>query len=369
VFVHVDKDLVDLPPVNRAQEILQGVRPYFTTYSIFDVMDWEEDEQGLKWVKIRQSQEYRENPFSEPLEQIRWTIVTRESVLRYSAIARVQNGKVKAFVQESGLEIPPEEFEVPLEIAVEHGLGENPVHRLDLPSDLWVANQACLKLQEHLTLDNIKYDAANLATYVQRVYKPYKTPDSDFSETYFDDGEEDAIASGNPYILKAESFTFEEMQGTAISQVMDVLAQVEKEITDIITQGVVGSTSKGAVEQSGVSKKFDLYREEMMLRCYGKLLVEFYQDLLQTVAKSQGVPERISVKGFTKFELDFSETMIAKGKELLQLRALITPTMWRLVVKELSSALIPNASPEEEEAIAQEIKSLNPDAHFISEHG
>lgn len=362
-FIHIDKPLSSIRPKNKAQERMLGLRPYITLYSALDVTDWEENQGKLSFVKVRQSSKFRLNPFSPNLDKVTWTYITPEAVIKYSALVKLDaKGRIVSLLNESGeeIEIVSSETEIPLENAIAHGLDKLPVLKFELPIDLWACNQAYLLALEHLNLRNILYDGASLATYIQRVYKPYRVPDGDFENTYTEESSEEEVLSGNPYILRAESFKFEEMSGSALNTLKQIIEQIEVEVRESISLGVA-STSKEALQRSGISKQLDLYREELVLRAYGQLLVDFYQDVLQLAAKSAGLnsPEQISVNGLNSFELQNTETLVLTAKDLLELKSLLPPTVIRLFSKHLSSSLIPNASAEEQALIQEEIETLN----------
>lgn len=358
LYIHVDKPITQVQPINKQQEKLLGLRPYLTLYSAQEVTDYEEDRFGnLTFLKVRQVSQYRPTPFSNPIDQVTWTWITPEVILKYSALVKFdRNGNILSLLSEEGTEISvSDETTIPLASLIETGLNQLPVIRFNLPCDLWIANQIYLKCLEHLNLDNLKYDFASIASYVQRVYRPYTVNSDQIPDLPGDE----PIQSGNPYILTADSFEFAEMQGTALTVISDILNALEKEIRDMIALGITSST-KEAVQQSGISKKFDLYREELTLRAYGKLILNCYQDILQLVAVSQGIdPTPISMSGYDSFELDSADDLLLTGEELLKLRSLLPPTTLKLFSKQLCAALSPNASAEEKAMIEAEIDQMD----------
>jgi hypothetical protein len=359
IYIHVDKPKSQIKPLNKQQEELLNLRPYLVLYSAPDVYDWQEDElDNLTFLKLRQISEYRETAFSKPRSKITWTIITSDAILRYSALVKLSaTNQITHIIAPNGDEIPvSDELEIPLESEpIFHGMSTFPVERFQLPSDLWVANQVYLKCLEHLSLDNIKYDAASLATYIQRVIKPYILKTDEVNDI----PDQTPPQSGNPYIMKADSFEFAEMQGTALTVVSAILKELEQEIKDIISLGVASST-KEAVEQSGISKKLDLYREELCLRAYGKLILDCYQNILQKVAISQGMnPDLIFTTGFDSFSLDSLDDSLLVAEALMKISKLIPPSAFKLFTQQLVSQLIPNASAEQKQLLMDEIENID----------
>lgn len=356
-YIQVDKPKVAVRPINKLQERELGIRPYLVLYTPMDVIDWEEANGSLSMVKIRQVSTYRASIFATPVPKVTWTIITPEYVLKYAALVTLsKDGRILEILDANGKGTPvTEETAIAIETGILHGMGAMPIRKFELPSDLYVGNQAYLKAFEHLNLDNIKYDSASLATYIQRVYKPYRTPDAQLDQTYTEESSEEQILSGNPYILRAESFSFEEMSGSALTVLENILEKLENQVRDLVALGGL-SADKRAIEQSGVSKKLDMALQELVLRAYGALIIDFYQDVLQLVAKAAGMTEEISVTGFDHFELDSLDDLLSIAAQIQSLERLLPPTARKLFSRQLSSQLIKSASAEEQQQMNEEIE-------------
>jgi hypothetical protein len=359
VFIHVDKPYVNELPKNKLQEELLGLRPYLVIYPACNVIDWIEDSGKLSMVKVRQVSEYRPTYFSKAITKVTWTIITDSVVLRYSALVKQKDGHIIEILDKDGESVAPVDQDtlINLESEVEHNLGEIPVIKFEIPSDLWGCSQAYLLAKEHLNLLNTRYDTASLA-YVQRTYTPFKTPDADLSKSFIDEDGTEQILSGNPFIIKASAFDFKEMQGTSIKVLSELLDDIENNIREILSLNGV-SADKKAVEQSGISKKLDAYAQESVMRAYGKLLCDFYQDVLQLVAKSAGLSTEISVTGFDKFELDTLDQVLITAEFLYKLKAVIPATAFKLFIQNLVGHLLPNLSSNQKEEIQREIEQID----------
>ncbi|BBD59494.1 hypothetical protein NIES2109_22810 [Nostoc sp. HK-01] len=355
IYLHVDKPRTPANPVNRAQEISLGLRPYVVAYSPFQVTNWHEESGKLQWIKIRQIVTAQPDPTKEPQTIARWTFIDNTSVATYQAVVKLRNGKIEELNGKGAADETP----VALQSEILHGLGEIPVVKLELPDTLWVADQACPKSMEHFRTEHTRHDMLTLA-YFQRTYKKVQVPDQDLEATYSDI---EPIKTGLQHVLELEDFKWNEPNGGIIEHINNTLESIKSEVRDLVSLGG-GSTTTEALRQSGESKAMDFVKQEAILRQYGAILTQGYQILLQMVAKSAGIPnpESISVTGLQNFENDTLETMIAKVTKLSDLdfaalAANLPPTAYRLVYSQLVSLLVGNLSAEQQQAITAEIEA------------
>ncbi|BAU12874.1 hypothetical protein LEP3755_34070 [Leptolyngbya sp. NIES-3755] len=377
LFVHVDKPRTTVQPRNKLEEERLNIRPYLTIYSACEVIDWVENNNALQMVKVKQFSQHRETLLSPPIDKVTYTIITAEMILRYSALVRLVKGKIVALLDTEGKELSLVDEDTSIQIdypPILHRFGTLPVFKFELPDELWAGNQIYLKAKEHLVLDNVRFDMASMA-YVQRILTPQITPESDLTQTYT---EGETILSGNPFILKAADFKFAELKGDVLNTLTSLLADLEAQVKDTLSLGGM-SADKRAIEQSGVSKKLDFALQELVLRSYGSLLLDFYQNVLQAVGKATGQSNEsvssISASGFTSFDLDNADELIVKALDLLRLQNFLTPTTFRLFAQQLNRALVPNASAEEQALIDKDLESkslelsassLNPELLTVS---
>ncbi|MBD2168053.1 hypothetical protein H6G04_27080 [Calothrix membranacea FACHB-236] len=358
-YLHVDKPATDVKPVNRAQEQLLGIRPYITIYSAQQVINWSESRGDLDWIKVFQLINDTTNPLIPPQVRAVWTFIDREYVAKYSALVELDSrGAIKNIINADGSKSITE-AEIPLVSLIQHGLGTIPVIKAEVPSDLWAGDQATSKALEHLRIDCSKYDMLTLA-YFQRTFKRVQTPDGDINNTYEGDGDE--IPTGLQHVLELEKFEWSEPTGTIINQMRESLTQIENQVKDLIAIGGV-SSEQSAVQQSGVSKKMDFYDQEAILRAYGAIICDVYQDTLQLVARSQGLNDQISVSGLDRFDLDNLDDVLVNVKAISlidfnALRSQLPPSAFNLVYRKVINLLLGNLSPEQQSVIEQEIESI-----------
>lgn len=358
-FLHVEKPYSEYEPQTRQQEELLGLRPYVCLYTPMEVVDWEERETGLEWLKVRQLR-IRSRPFGRPLNVATWTYITPEYTAKYEAFVKLgKKGAIAEIVNEQGDSVDSgEDAKVSLQRLVAHGVGQLPVVKLELPEDLWVTNQAYLKALEHLRLENSRSDTAEMVGYVQRTFRPHVTPDTDLDHTFVD--ADDDLKSGNQYIIKGD-FGFSEATGSSVVTVSALLQEIRDTIQDMIGLARASAT-RGAIEQSGLSKKMDFVIQELVLKAYGVLVCDRYQDLLQLVGRMAGFSDEevasISVSGLDSFDVDSLDTMLAIAVEMQPVLYLIPATVLRMFVEQLSGLLVRNTSPEQQEQIKSELEAL-----------
>ncbi|HEY9699083.1 MAG TPA: hypothetical protein V6D10_17615 [Trichocoleus sp.] len=373
VYLHIDKPEAPVKPKNKAQEKLLGLRPYLVFYNASQVINWSEDGAGKpQWIKVRQLSQDTSNPFAQPLTRCTWTYIDQETIARYAAYVKLDKaGKVAAIVDVQGEEIAGgEEVKVPLATPpISHNLGQIPVIKVELPSDLWVCDQAASKALQHLRTDCHKYDLETFL-YVQRQWKPQLTPDQDLHNSYTDSADE-PLPTGLQYVLQNGDFDWKEAEGKILPQLAASLQQIEDQVRSLISQGGLSGSSKGAVEQSGLSKAFDFQEQNEILKSYGVILTQAYQQVLQLVAQSQGLPhESISCSGLDSFDLDNLDSMLEQvsklaATDLSSLKEKLPPTLFKLLYQKLCSLLVGNLSAEQQDAIEQEIVSFATDQTYV----
>jgi hypothetical protein len=360
VYLHADKRKLDIAPLNKAQEETLGIRPYVTLYSAMQVTNWSESKGQPDWIKVYQIVQDTTNPLFPPQTKAIWTFIDTTYIARYEAYVELDSeGNIKNVLNSEDKGGNGDEADIYLTSLVPHNLGTIPVIKVEVPDDLWTCDQAASKALEHLRTDCSKYDMQTLA-YFQRTFKRVMTPDGDIHATYEDN---EAPPTGLQHVLELEKFEWSEPQGHILTHLRESLTQIETQVRDLVSLGGV-SSSLGAVQQSGVSKQLDLHNQETILKSYGQILVDAYQDLLQIVAKSQGISDLVTVSGLDKFELDNLDNLLTSIKELVNinlstLQTQLPPTAYLILYKKLIALLLGNLSPEQERMIEEELNTLS----------
>lgn len=364
IYALVEKPYTEVKPKNSLQEEQLGASPYVVTFTPVEVINWSQGRAGLEWIKVRQIDQVT-SQLGKTIDRATWTIIDSKSIVKYQHLVKLNGeGKVEGLLDSNGEDINP--FPGPITIPrvrlVEHGRGEIPVVKLQLPDDLWSCNQAYLKASEHLNVENAWIDTAVMAGYVQRVFTPTDPkPDSDIHQTFEDDSPED-IVSDNAHVLIGKGFAFSEVQGSSLQTISEsVLDKLERQIRDIICINGASAT-KDALQQSGVSKSMDFTNEESTLQAYGRIICDFYQDVLQQVAIALGMKpgerETLSVTGLDSFSLDTLESTLENAKELQGIEPLIAPTALKLFYIKLQGLMNKNQSAEQKALIEAETEKI-----------
>ncbi|MEH1957675.1 hypothetical protein [Nostoc sp.] len=356
IFVHADKPQVDVVPQNKLQEESLGIRPYVITYSPLQVTNWSESKGKLSWIKVRQITEDTSNPLAPAQKIATWTFIDGSFVAKYSAIVELD---CKGNISKISNENANPKSTVALVSLIEHGFGEIPVLKLELPDELWICDQAASKALEHLRTDCAKYDLLTLA-YFQRTFKRIQTPDSDLEHTYTND---EPIPTGLQHVIELEKFEWAEPRGYIVQHMSDSLKAIEDQVRDLISSGGVSATH-GAITQSGISKKLDFHKQEVQLKSYGEKLCDFYQDVLELVAVAAGINgDNISVTGLNSFEDDTLDSLLLDLDDISKLdvqglKAKLPPTIFNIVYEQLVSLLAGNLSAPQKEQVKKEIATL-----------
>ncbi len=357
IYVHVDKNKSDIIPINKLQEEALGLRPYIVTYSPLQVINWSESKGKLNWLKIRQISEDSSNPIAAPRKVCTWTIIDSNYIAKYSGVVELDG---KGNITKVNSEIINTDTTIRLSAPpIEHGFGTVPVFKIELPDQLWVADQAASKALEHLRIGCSKYDLLTMA-YFQRTFKRIQTPDSDLEQTYTND---EPIPTGLAHVIELEKFEWSEPHGYMIEHMAKSLEAIETQVRDLVAAGGV-SSSNTALAQSGVSKQMDFIKQESMLKSYGEIITDFYQDLLQLVAKAAGIDGgKISVTGLNSFENDTLDSVLMKldsvsKLDIESLKVNLPPSALKVIYEQMVALLTGNLSAAQKEEVNREIEVL-----------
>lgn len=352
VWLQVEKPRAIAEPLNKLQEEQMGLLPYICQHCPRIVTDWGEEDGQVTWVKLRQIVELA-TPISARQSIAHWTFIDAEKIVKYSAEVKTSGGRITE-VRAGGEWKSSEKTEILAFPPIAHKFGAIPIQRVDIPGDLWAGNAAHLIAMQALDLENSRYDAG-IMTYVQRTWQPTLNPDSDLDATYIDD--DSPLKSGNQYLLKVGGFQFNEAGGATITTIGNYVNELHDRIRGIFGQQA-GSTTKDAVQQSGASKKMDFVAQEVLLRAFGTIIVDAYEDVLRLVAIAAGRSERPSVSGLDSFDVDSLDAVFAIALELKNISELLPPTAVKLFVKQLSGLLVKRASSDQQAAIDAEIEAM-----------
>ena len=347
--IQVDKPMSIAQPLNRAQEQAMGLESANTIiYSPYELLA-----RGEYWYKFLVIEEVCQ-PFGDSIHKATWRFIDEFQIAEYSEIVELKDGKIVYFIR-AGKKVPVvETLSIPISSVNEHGFSTTPVVSVCLPYENYAGGQIYMKLKQHLSIENALTDTAVSAGYVQRVFKPLQTSADAYSVV-----NEDEIKSDNAHMLKAESFSFEEISGSSIQTNSDLLEKIEGQVERLlcITGGAV---SHGALVQSGASKAMDQDDIKTLMISYGRTITSFYQDILQLVAEAIGdVQAKVNVTGLDSFDLGSLDDDIERAISLQPIIQNIAPIALRNLYVRVSQGLSSNSSAEELELIESQIQSFN----------
>ncbi len=363
-FILVDKPEVEEEVISLRDEEKLGIAPYSVVYGGSTVAHYQETDGRLEWVKLRKLI-YEYSPFEDTKCFLEYTFIDDTTMAQY---------KVEVDVDEKGVCTPKEwyhaehetdEIYVPLYKQVEHGRGSIPIIKLELPQNLYVAKEAYFLCMEHIRVHNNLSYTSVIAGQIQRLFKPIK----EGSDSMVDMAAAE-LQTGNDRVLIGESFSFNETTGSAITTVSSYLARLESRIKDIIFSNGLSNGTDRPMQESGVAKGMDFIAQEQALQSYGEKLIDALESLYRRIAEMRplGVnPEEISISGMNEFVLDSVDAKINRMTLLDQLETELPDTVLRLLVEDLSRALAPYASSEEQAIIKEEILKIYEEADEFPE--
>lgn len=93
------------------------------------------------------------------------------------------------------------------------------------------------------------------------------------------------------------------MSGSGIMAAQSILTIKQQELAVLLTMKDIKIDGEN-YEASGNSKRLDFVDQEAALVAFGKIIREFYQEILNIVAKVQNIKNVPSVNGLINFQLD-----------------------------------------------------------------
>lgn len=363
-FILVDKPFVDDEVNSLRDEKELGITPYSVVYGGNIVTHYHEVDGKLQWVKLRKMV-WEYSPVEDTKCFIEYTFIDKDTMAQYKVEVDIDdNGcyhPTKEYLDES-----TEEVVVPLVQVMEHGRGEVPIIKIELPHNLYVAKEAYYLCLEHIRVHNNLSYTSVVAGQIQRLFRPIK----EGSDTMVDMNAA-KLQTGNDRVLIGESFSYNETTGSAITTVSTYMARLEARIKDIIFSNGLSNDTDRPMQESGVAKSMDFIAQEQALQSYGEKLIDSLETLYRMVAKIRPQSEEyvrdISVSGMNEFVLDSVDAKINRMIQLDTLEAELAPTVNKLVVEDLQRALTPYASSKEQALIKEETDKKFDDANDFPE--
>jgi|688.fasta_scaffold01920_39 hypothetical protein len=352
-IVQIDKPKVEVTPLNRAQEVSLGLnKAFLVTYKPTELLN-----SGEGWYKFLVLNQVS-TPFGETYTEAIWRFIDAEKIVEYKAFVILKDGQIKHLYDPRTSKIIPftDDVEIPLYSEIAHGFSSVPVVKLHISDEQYAAGNAYLKLKQFLNVENSLTDTALSSGYVQRVLTPIERKDDDYSVVV------DEVKSDNQHVITANSFKFEEIEGTSIATNMKLLEAIETQINNLVCIAA-GDTSRSALVRAAASKKMDASDFELFLISYGSLITKFYQNILTKVAEALGdrqAVSQVSVSGLNQFDTDDLETDVAIANSIIPIADNLSPTALRFFYERISLSLNKTATADMRSTIQQEILMSSP---------
>jgi hypothetical protein len=290
------------------------LKPYFTSVSPLEVINW-----GDGWYVIKQFIQSTE-PFSSASTFALFSYLGDNITVRYKVPVQVEEkpdeqGNLiptisKVLWKEEWVKPDDTMFFEPTEVI--NGVGADRLIATLVDDDEWLCSSLYNKQIQHLRIENAWTDAGYLSGTVQRVFTPSDPHVNDDPRVSYSDDQtaKDLAQAGNTHILIGKGYSFVESSGTALGNLEGMLDKIETQIK-VIANLHFASASKGALEQSGLSKKMDMGLLTGVMKDYGAVVLESYNALLAVVARLMRL-QPVEVGGLSDFlDKDVDTTLAA----------------------------------------------------------
>lgn len=336
-WVLVDLPKPSEPPATLADQKRLGlIDPYVVRYEPSQVLNWGEDQFGvLQWVVIKVQSDVQEFLSVKPKVSMRWYYFDRQQYAIYEAISEKNKGPKEAQLIDSG----------PHALAMYERV---PVHRLQVPPGLWLANRVYPQVREHLNTDNRLGWALKMAALAMPVVIGNVT--------------ETPVLSEAGYLKFPENTLFDwtEPQGTSWMHLAERINVLREEIYRqmyLMAQG--RSAADSPTVQSGYAKQLEMTPSGEIENLFGAVLREGMINVLRDVAAIRGDQIDFYVRGFQFLDKPIAEEI---NDGMAYKSAMVpSPTGEKENYKRIARARFPNSNPTMMTVIEEEIDAAPTD--------
>ena len=310
-YILTDKPRASMPVESRADEKQLGLDdPYLVTYSPRQVINWGDDENGnLDWIVIKCEQSV--TGFLKPIEKVtRWYYFDRQVFRVYEAKTPAQEeapsviGPAFASMEDT---VEAELIDEGPHVLAKYGI--NPVNRIAVTENQWLASRVYLLLLDHIN----QHNAYSWALFMSNLAMPVIFSDKEVKNL---------LISETAFLQLGETDKLEwlEPKGNSFEQSAKYLQSLREEIyRSMYLQAQGRNSSASASSQSGYSKEMDMMPANDALNGYGDVMRRGMQDVGNNVAKAKGdAGVAFDVSGF-KFETQPLTQAIGEAEEMADL--------------------------------------------------
>ena len=276
-WVLIDFPHLDQPPQTRWEQEQAGqLMPYLINFAPTSVVDWCEDSYGnLEWVKLRVITEQR-NFLQKSNRITRWYYYDRQEYRIYESIqeGNIPDARKNADLVDHGLHALAE-------------LNKVPIHRIQVPEGLWLANRVLPQVLDHLNTDN----ALSWALFLSALAMPVLIGDIRETPTLSE--------AGFIKLPKDSQISWTEPSGNSFSILENRINILREEIYRsmyLIAQG--RSSAASPAIQSGYSKQIDMAPSGDVSNLFGDIIRAGMVSVLDDISSILGHSLNFYVRGF-----------------------------------------------------------------------
>jgi hypothetical protein len=340
---------VELPAnASRAdQEKLGGLRARAEHLDADAVLDFEEDAQGLVWVKTAFRIENRDPLVADEdrKDTLRWEIIDRSSIRVYELV--VPHGKD-----------PGNDEEVAEKSNTVHRWAEVkrvPIVRLSLGFDLWLMDRIGSMVIAETRKRNGLHWLEELACYPQ----PVHTGEESLNDLRADDPNKNAARGATVWLEGNKDDTFEYLEpgGAALEHLSKRLDSMGHDIATVVHQAASAIGPEAAAQvQSAASKVRDSVAKRLLADSYADDTRKVAVMLMQLVSIGRGDDYEWEAIGLEQHDI---EDVQDATTEALTVQAVMvkSETFWRRYYKRFVRRALPGETTNVYEQIDEEIEA------------
>lgn len=356
----VPEDMQDRDISAAERKAKKPGRPILAVYTAWQILDWEEDENGLKWVKLLEVCDEKQGWDKDPIRVEYIRIVDRKNISVYTITTEKGKDPVVKLESVTPHKAPPGDDGLPVcpfflanPFPAEDGVGrsvlrgtaEADVAAVRVMSDLmWL-----LHMTAPLLVLNSNREEGEIG-------------DIGLGSTRYN-----VIKAGGPD--EREDIRFVQLDCQAIDRLSvhyDKLTAKAREQADRMNMGAI----TGAGEVSGVSKAWSFKTsEERILYLFGHHLQGLFQKLLELVARMEGYDEsEVSIKFPDSYDIQGPTDLLAQAERALDIFKLYNQRKASaLLLERLTQSVLQNPNQADWDIIEAEIKKEVEEADDLRE--
>ena len=240
-----------------------------------------------------------------------------------------------------------------------HGYKSVPFRYAEIATELHTAGSAYLKQLQHTAIENSWTDSGTIAGSVQRLYVPVPASPANDPRVVYDEPDYSTLQTGNSRVLIGGDYKVIETTGAAVATLSAQLDKIEHQVRQLSSLGYLSGSSKGALEQSGLSKIADMSSLQDAMLAYGSVVRPLYEAVLNLVAIAAGSNDKPRVTGLDSYEIDNLDSALEQLEPLAKHATMLPPTALKLWLGKLANLMTGEVSQDIQNAINAELEQAS----------